>query len=373
MLSRVLMTSDSIGSVWTYALDLCRALGERGIEVVLATTGRALTQEQQREVWSVDTLTLHEQRLRSEWMEDPWQDVAQMGEALLALESRYEPDVVHINGYAHAALPFRAKVVSVAQSCVLSWWESTRGAPFPRELSTYRQRAREGLHAADAVVCSTQSRLLELTHHYGPLHHSRVIPQGCDPSRVSPARKEELVISSGRSWDTSMNEATLAAAALQVPWPVAVARDDLRPPYRSPAMEPQIPDPLRHLGKLARGALWEWLSRASIYALSVRYEPDALSVLEPALAGCALVLSDIPSLRERWEGAALFFPPGDGDALARILTELSRDRTRCEERAELARTRALSCSLQRSAERYIELYRELMEPSGPRVTHSPRA
>ena len=36
------------------------------------------------------------------------------------------------------------------------------------------------------------------------------------------------------------------------------------------------------------------------------YEPFGLAVLEAAQAGCALVLSDIPTFRELWDGAALF-------------------------------------------------------------------
>ena len=44
---RVLMTADTVGGVWTYALDLSAGLGRSGIEVVLATMGR-LPPPQQR-------------------------------------------------------------------------------------------------------------------------------------------------------------------------------------------------------------------------------------------------------------------------------------------------------------------------------------
>ena len=44
------------------------------------------------------------------------------------------------------------------------------------------------------------------------------------------------------------------------------------------------------------------MARASIYALPARYEPFGLSILEAALSGAALVLGDIPSLREVWGG-----------------------------------------------------------------------
>ena len=44
------------------------------------------------------------------------------------------------------------------------------------------------------------------------------------------------------------------------------------------------------------------------------------SVLEAALSGCALVLGDIPSLREIWGDAALFVPPDDTERSAKTLS-----------------------------------------------------
>ena len=55
------------------------------------------------------------------------------------------------------------------------------------------------------------------------------------------------------------------------------------------------------------------------------YEPFGLSVLEAAQHGCALVLSNIPTLRELWSDAALFVDPHDAVQLAACLQRLSRD------------------------------------------------
>ena len=49
-------------------------------------------------------------------------------------------------------------------------------------------------------------------------------------------------------------------------------------------------------------------ARCPIFVSAARYEPFGLAVLEAAQAGCALVLSDIPTFRELWDGAALFVP-----------------------------------------------------------------
>ena len=61
------------------------------------------------------------------------------------------------------------------------------------------------------------------------------------------------------------------------------------------------------------------LAASAIYALPARYEPFGLSALEAGLCGCALVLGDIPSLREVWGDAAVFVDPHDAQALAKAL------------------------------------------------------
>ena len=80
---------------------------------------------------------------------------------------------------------------------------------------------------------------------------------------------------------------------------------------------------VRHLGHLPQSKLQAWFERAAIFAAPARYEPFGLSILEAALAGCALVLGDIPSLRENWNDAALFVPPEDSRTLEAALEKSS--------------------------------------------------
>jgi glycogen synthase len=142
---RILMTADTVGGVWTYALELARALAPRDVRVDLATMGDRPTPAQRREAREVPGLELFESSFRLEWMEAPWDDVARAGEWLLGLEERLRPDVVHLNGFAHGALPWRAPVLVVGHSCVLSWWQAVRGCPAPPEWDQYRAAARAGL------------------------------------------------------------------------------------------------------------------------------------------------------------------------------------------------------------------------------------
>src|SRR5438034_3027757 len=103
--ARVLMTADTVGGVWTYALELARALGEQGVEVALATMGAALREEQKAEAQALPRLKLFESDFRLEWMENPWKDVDRSGEWLLELEDQLHPDFIHLNSFAHGALP----------------------------------------------------------------------------------------------------------------------------------------------------------------------------------------------------------------------------------------------------------------------------
>src|SRR5438067_10680275 len=111
------MTADTVGGVFSYAIDLARALAPHGVRVALATMGGPLSVAQRREA---EGLTVFESAYRQEWMDDPWEDVTRAGDWLLGLEARLCPSIVHVNGLVHPALHFRAPTLAVVHSCVLS-------------------------------------------------------------------------------------------------------------------------------------------------------------------------------------------------------------------------------------------------------------
>ena len=119
-------------------------------------------------------------------------------------------------------------------------------------------------------------------------------------------------------------------------------------------------DGLIELGRLDPEALARWYARASIFVLPARYEPFGLSVLEAALAGCALVLGDIPSLREIWTDAAIFVPPDDRVKLRAALRMLIQDSALRDRFAQRARARASSLTSERMGQQYLQLYKTLL-------------
>ena len=349
------MTADCVGGVWTYALDLARALAPHGVSVSLATMGRLPSPAQIEEARAVPGLTLHPSGFALEWMPDPWEDVARAGDWLLGLERELRPDVVHLNGYVHGALPWRAPVVLVGHSCVLSWWRAVKGKEAPGEWDRYAREVRRGLQAASLVVAPTQAMLDALGDHYGPFAQSHVVPNGRDFSAFAPGEKEPFVFSAGRLWDEAKNVHALADAADGLAWPIRVAGDATHPNGHAAP-----PSGVRLLGCLPPAEIARQLSAASIYALPARYEPFGLSALEAGLSACALVLGNIPSLREVWGDAALFVLPDDTGALRDAVDRLIADAGLRQEMAARALARARTYSLERMAQNYLTAYQSLL-------------
>jgi glycosyltransferase involved in cell wall biosynthesis len=355
---RILMTADTVGGVWTYSLELARALQTAGVWIELATMGAPLSPGQRSEAGALPHLRVHESRFRLEWMAEAWDDVQRAGEWLLRLEQELQPDLIHLNGYAHAALEWRAPRLVVGHSCCLSWWEAVRGGEPPAEWRRYHEAVIAGLRAADLVVAPTRAMLEALRRHYGPLRATQVIPNGRDAALFPPAPKEPLILAAGRLWDEAKNLNALAAVANRLPWPVYMAGEDRHPDDGAQAVHAG----LQRLGYLDRSTLAGWLARASIYAAPARYEPFGLGILEAAYAGCALVLGDIPSLREVWDDAALYVAPSDTEALRDTLLELIAEPERRKQLAGKARARAFEYTPERFARGYLAAYRYLLEP-----------
>jgi glycogen synthase len=332
------MTTDAVGGIWTYANELTSALRARGIDVALAVVGPAPRSAHGR---------VHLVGGALEWEDAPWEGVERAGERLLELADVLRADVVHLNGYAHAALPWDAPVMVVGHSCVLSWWEAVCGEQAPPRWNRYRDAVTAGLHAADAVVAPTAWMLDELRRLYG-IEGGRVIHNGL-AAASRPAPKEPVVLAAGRLWDRAKGLPALAEAAAAIEWPVEVAG------------EGGSAKGVRLLGTIPREELHERMARAAVFAHPARYEPFGLAPLEAAMARCALVLGDVPPLREVWDGGAAYVPPGDAEALAHTLRRLIADRSARERLAARALERASLYTLDRMTDAYVAEYSRMRQ------------
>jgi glycogen synthase len=351
----ILMTADTVGGVWTYALELARALGAHGIEVTLATMGGPITPAQREELQQLDSVSVRESAYRLPWMEQPWDDVKAAGEWLLELSSRVAPDLVHLNEPVYASLPWTVPSLTVAHSCVLSWWEAVWNTPAPQDWNRYRDAMRQGLASAGEVVAPSPWMLQKVRRHYG-VSRGRVIRNGRDSTEYRPGPKSSYVFAAGRLWDSAKNLLALDAAAADLEWPVYVAGESRSPDGNQPLSAQH----LHVLGRISSQGIAHWLRHACIYAFPARYEPFGLSVLEAALSGCALVLSDIPTLRELWDGAAIFIPPEEPSTLRLAIQALMEDSSLRQALTMRARRRSLALTPERMALSYLAAYSDLL-------------
>jgi glycosyltransferase involved in cell wall biosynthesis len=348
----ILMTADTIGGVWTYALNLCRALQKFDIQVHLATMGEPLSPDQWKAVKKVPNIEIEESTFALEWMPDPWEDVDEAGQWLIELEQRIQPDLIHLNNYAHGNLCWQAPVLMVGHSCVLSWWKSVKKEQAPAAWNRYAVRVKEGLQNADHITSISRYMLERLNSYYGPFSNSSVIYNARNANDFYCSAKEPLIFSMGRLWDEAKNIAALKEIAEGLPWPVYAAGDN--------GQESSDRGNITFLGKIASDDIAKWLSKAAIYVMPARYEPFGLSILEAALSECALILGDIPSLREIWDDAALYANPDEPADLQSQIQCLVQNDTQRKRMAEKARQQAQRYSTERFARRYVELYTELL-------------
>src|SRR5690606_16794858 len=194
------------------------------------------------------------------------------------------------------------------------------------------------LRGADLVVAPTAAMLAALESEYGPILHTSVIPNGRDRvCRSAAAAKQPYVFTAGRLWDEAKNISALDAAAPLISWPAYAAGDVAAPDGGAIQFSA-----LECLGRLSPELMEYWLEAASIYVHPARYEPFGLVPLEAAECGCALVLGDIPSLREIWADAACFVSPDDPAEFAAAVNRLIDEPQLRNSYAEQARSRAAS-------------------------------
>lgn len=349
---RILMTVDAIGGVWRYALNLVRGLRRHGVEVVLVGCGPRLDERQVAEARDAHALVWLDQPL--DWMADRPEDLADLPALLAGLGEEYDVDLLHLNLPTQAAgIETERPVLVVSHSCVVSWFAAVRNSPLPADWDWLERLNRSGFDRADAVVVPSTAHGDLLTACYGRLPSLVTIHNGDDPVVASAAR-EAYVFSAGRWWDEGKNGGVLDRAAAAVSWPVITAGASIGPSGDRMAFQNT-----RHLGRLSSGETLALADRAAIFVSPSLYEPFGLAVLEAAARGAALVLSDIPTFRELWDGAALFAAPADAGSFADAMERLVRDGDLRRTLADEAGRRAGALTLERQAARTVELYRRL--------------
>ncbi|WP_407158614.1 glycosyltransferase family 4 protein [Bradyrhizobium sp. STM 3557] len=351
--TRILMTTDTVGGVWSYATALANRLASFGAEVHLVTQGPQ-PRADQRAMLDPTKIHLIETDLALEWQDPEAADLDRARRALSRLDQEIRPDIIHLNSYREATFEWHAPVVLVAHSCVNSWGQACHDTTFLAEprWQRYSQLVAAGLGKASVWVAPTCAFGETIANLYRPPRPGVLIWNGFTPAFQSIMPKQPLILAAGRMWDKAKNLAALAAVADAVPCPIEVAGAGAEPGQQNL--------PIHLLGELPQAELWQRMLGAAIFASPALYEPFGLSVLEAAAAGCALVLADIPTFRELWQDAAIFVAPADENALRSALSWLAADADACTALQRAARRRARRYTVGRMATRYAELYLDLL-------------
>lgn len=376
----MLITTDAVGGVWTYALTLARGLVARGAPVVLAVVGPPASAAQ---VQAADGIRVVQTGLPLDWMAPDLGALEHTAQRLAALAALVGAGSVHLHAPALVgSAVWPVPVVAVTHSCVATWWDAVRGGPPPPDLAWRIAATAAGLRGAACVIAPTLAHAAATTALYGRLRIA-VVHNGSDavphteayssrsalaasvdrqgvravpvdtpgaggpgrtagarpnegenaslatnsrpPLRIDPveargpkagslntvsandagyepgAVREPVVLTAGRLWDEGKGVAWLDRAVPGLGMPVQAAG-----PVQGPSGGMAAFPNLTLLGTLDTASMAQAYADASVYASMAIYEPFGLAVLEAAQAGCALVLRDIPSARELWDGAAVF-------------------------------------------------------------------
>jgi glycosyltransferase involved in cell wall biosynthesis len=358
---RLLMTTDAVGGVWTYALALAGALAPLGVKTALAVLGPGPGLAETAEASAIPNLELVETGLPLDWTAREAQEVREAGAALAELARRHEADLIQLNSPALAAgTRFPAPVAGVCHSCVATWWAAVRGGAMPEDFRWRTEANRQGLVACHALVAPSAA-FADATARAYELPRPLTVHNGRRPAPFVSTARLRQVFTAGRLWDEGKNIAALDAAAALIDAPLRAAG-----PLEGPNGARVALTTAEALGPLPSAQVRGCLAQAPIFASTARYEPFGLAVLEAAQAGCALVLSDIPTFRELWHGAAVFVPADDPSAIASVLQALLDAPDRTAALGAAARTRAGHYTLDVMAERMLGVYGVLLASRLPR-------
>ncbi len=388
------MTADRVGGVWQYATELAAALAPLGVETVVAVmgprepdqfpnsvqaepvealpfssakkdnplrltaygsrSGQASTSSGRTERGDaiVGEMTILDTHLPLDWLCDGPGPVRAAAAALAALARDVGADLVHLNSPALAgATRWPVPVVAVEHGSVAPWWEAAHpGEPLPAPFAWHAAMVRDGLLAADAAIVPSASYATAVQRRYHLPRSPVAIHNGRTPSLLPTAAPARYALTAGRLWDRVKRTSLLDRVAALTPIRAAG-------PLTGPHGETVVCEHLRHLGTLSTSALAAALAARPVFVSAASFEPFGLAVLEAAQAGCPLVLSDIATFRELWDGAALFVTSEDPADWAAAIDRARADR---ETLGEAAQARAARYTPEATAAAMMAVYDQIL-------------
>ena len=356
---RLLLTTDTVGGVWTFTRELTIGLLQRGHSVALVSLGRQPSNAQRS--WSAQVNQSYPAKFRFETSDAPleWMKgnafAYSLAEALLLRIIReFRVNVVHSNQLCFGALPVDIPKIVTAHSDVLTWAHVCKSEPLAHSdwLRDYCALVSRGLAGADAVVAPTWWMRDALVSRYSTATAVRVILNGrtLEPLTADGPRLLQAV-TVGRLWDEAKGLAVLNEVSASMP--VLVIGETCFAGEYAPKLTVG-----ECVGRLEEDDLLAVFRSSSLYLVTSIYEPFGLAPLEAALCGCGIVARSIPSLREVWGGAAEYF--ADSVELSALLLRLQESPAELRALQDRSFRRASELSASRMIDSYEAAYSELL-------------
>lgn len=357
---RILLTTDTIGGVWTFNRELTSYLLFQGHKVVLVILGPPPSELQtqwcsNKAVSFPARFTFEVVPVALEWMQDNSGSYSAAEAVLLRLVKEFLPDVLHCSQFCFGGLPVHVPKIVTAHSDVLSWASACRpeGLELSKWFTQYCSLVEHGLLGCDALVAPTRWMLRELAFHFELPATRFAVHNGIAlPSLVPPAERLLQAVTVGRLWDEAKN--LLLLTNLQAPLPILAAGECSHEADNAPSSVGS----LTMLGWVEEEELLSIFQQSSIYIAPSIYEPFGLAPLEAALCGCAVLLNDIPTFREVWGDSALYF--AGAESLNRQLDRLVNNPSLLERACSRAYKRAVELTASCTARKYLALYEKLV-------------
>ena len=295
------MTTDAVGGVWTYALDLARGLAPQAWRRCWRCWGRRPKAEQYAAAAAIPGCGCCVRPCRS----NGWRIPRRRSRCGSGTGGDWPRDRRGYGAPQHAGAgrrrAFAGPWSSPAIPVVATWWRDVRGGPMPADFRGVRS-CRSGPMGGGSVVAPTagfaaatarEPMACRAAAAGRPQRRRRACPRCRDPGR-------RWSFTAGRLWDEAKDMWTLDAGRR------CCDAGALRPGRSQGPNGAEVE--LRHCGCRSASAGTRQFCRAADLRLAARYEPFGLAVLEAAQAGCALVLADTAGFRELWHGAAHLRP-----------------------------------------------------------------
>jgi glycogen(starch) synthase len=357
----VLITSDTVGGVWTYTQELATGLAQAGHRITLVSFGKLPLPHQTAWMRTLPNFDYRPTEYRLEWMDVAERDVEESRRYLELLVQEVQPDVLHFSQYCYGDIACDVPRIVVAHSDIVSWWVAVHGGepddtPWMRR---YREHVTRGLRSADLVVAPSQWMLNSVGQYYFTPKQRMVIHNGRTPGLfLQGSTKRDYILCVGRLWDQAKQaslllEAPTSANIRIVGWEQEPGRESRESLLAHRAN-------MELLGARSQDELRSLFSEAAIYAATSQYEPFGLAPLEAALSQCALVMNDNPVFHELWGNAALYFERNNSASLAHTIDELRRNEDFRRDYADRSYRRACErFSADRMVREYERTYQEI--------------